>query len=165
MVHNPPYENWDLTLSIGNTLAYEACLRTLCNKGDSIIMEEYAYTSSIFATRSQFPVSPFKATSCVLVLMGRPQGVKIVGIGTDGNGMRADLLDQKLTNWDANDGRKPRVAYIVPYYPSPAPLFQRFFLEMMDIALMVELDRILLVRVCSLKDGRNYILYFRTMIF
>lgn len=88
-----------------------------------------------------------------------------MGIGTDGNGMRADLLDQKLTNWDANDGRKPQVAYIVPYYPSPAPLFQRFFLEMMDIALMVELDRILLVRVCSLKDGRNYILYFRTMIF
>lgn len=52
MVHSPPYENWDLTLSIGNTLAFEACLRTLLSGGDSILMEEYAYTSSVFATRS-----------------------------------------------------------------------------------------------------------------
>lgn len=52
MVHSPPYENWDLTLSIGNTLAFEACLRTLLSRGDSILMEEYAYTSSVFATRS-----------------------------------------------------------------------------------------------------------------
>jgi aromatic amino acid aminotransferase I / 2-aminoadipate transaminase len=51
MVHSPPYENWDLTLSIGNTLAFEACLRTLLSRGDSILMEEYAYTSSVFATR------------------------------------------------------------------------------------------------------------------
>jgi aromatic amino acid aminotransferase I len=51
MVHHPPYDDWDLMLSIGNTLAFEACVRTLLNKGDSILMEEYAYTSSIYACR------------------------------------------------------------------------------------------------------------------
>jgi aromatic amino acid aminotransferase I / 2-aminoadipate transaminase len=126
MVHNPPYEDWDLTLSVGNTLAFEACLRTLCNRGDSIIMEEYAYTSSIFATRylSKLPKHSFFAILCVCSFCGdlnwmhsnaRPQGIKIVGIGMDGQGMRPDLLDQRLSNWDEKEGKKPRVAYIVPY--------------------------------------------------
>ena len=34
----------------------------------------------------------------------------------DGEGMRADLLDQKLSCWDKSQGPKPRVAYIVPYF-------------------------------------------------
>ena len=33
----------------------------------------------------------------------------------DGLGMRADLLEQKLSSWNESKGRKPRVAYIVPY--------------------------------------------------
>jgi aromatic amino acid aminotransferase I / 2-aminoadipate transaminase len=130
MVHNPPYEDWDLTLSVGNTLAFEACLRTLCNRGDSIIMEEYAYTSSIFATRypsklpnhSSFPSLPPYSVVCSfcgdlnwMQSNDRPQGIKIVGIGMDGQGMRPDLLDQRLSNWDEKEGKKPQVAYIVPY--------------------------------------------------
>jgi len=51
MVHRPPYDDWDLTLTIGNTMAFEVCLRTLLERGDSILMEEYAYTSGIFACR------------------------------------------------------------------------------------------------------------------
>ena len=35
----------------------------------------------------------------------------------DGQGMRADLLDQNLSNWNDKEGRKPKVAYIVPYIP------------------------------------------------
>jgi aromatic amino acid aminotransferase I / 2-aminoadipate transaminase len=33
----------------------------------------------------------------------------------DGEGMRPDLLDEKLSSWNDSEGRKPRVAYIVPY--------------------------------------------------
>lgn len=51
MVHKPPYDDWDLTLTIGNTMAFEVCLRTLLERGESILMEEYAYTSGIFACR------------------------------------------------------------------------------------------------------------------
>ena len=105
MVHSPPYEDWDLTLSIGNTLAFEACLRTLLSKGDSLIMEDYAYTSSVFACRFDLHFHT----------NGRPQGINIVGIGMDGQGMRADLLDDRLSSWKESEGRKPKVAYIVPY--------------------------------------------------
>jgi aromatic amino acid aminotransferase I / 2-aminoadipate transaminase len=34
----------------------------------------------------------------------------------DGEGMRPDLLDERLSNWKESEGRKPRVAYIVPYH-------------------------------------------------
>ena len=95
MVHSPPYEDWDVTLTIGNTLAFEACIRSFLARGDSIIMEEYAYTSGVYACR--------------------PQGLNIVGIGMDSEGMRADLLDERLSNWSKTEGPKPRVAYIVPY--------------------------------------------------
>jgi hypothetical protein len=46
----------------------------------------------------------------------RPQGINIVGIPMDGQGMRADLLDERLSHWNDSEGRKPRVAYIVPYF-------------------------------------------------
>lgn len=123
MVHSPPYEDWDITLSIGNTLAFEACIRTLLTRGDSIIMEEYAYTSGIY--------------SC------RPQGLNIVGIGMDGQGMRADLLDEKLSNWSSSDGPRPRVAYIVPYDPSL-------------LKLTLVLDRIRQGQVCFSNDEKSY---------
>ena len=108
MVHTPPYEDWDVTLSIGNTLAFESCLRTLLNRGDSLIMEEHAYTSAIFSCR-QFP--PISSPD------ERPQGINIVGIGMDGQGIRADLLDKRLSSWNESEGKKPKVAYIVPYFP------------------------------------------------
>jgi aromatic amino acid aminotransferase I / 2-aminoadipate transaminase len=95
MVHSPPYEDWDLTLTVGNTLAFEACIRSLLTRGDSIIMDEYAYTSGIYACR--------------------PQGLNIVGIAMDSEGMRPDILDERLSNWNGTQGPKPRVAYIVPY--------------------------------------------------
>jgi|SRR5271156_1134193 len=53
-------------------------------------------------------------------LMCRPQGINVVGIGMDGEGMRPDSLDERLSSWnEKKEGRKPRVAYIVPYLPCP----------------------------------------------
>ena len=51
-------------------------------------------------------------------LMCRPQGINVVGIAMDGEGMRPDSLDERLSSWnEKRDGPKPRVAYIVPYLP------------------------------------------------
>jgi aromatic amino acid aminotransferase I / 2-aminoadipate transaminase len=128
MVHSPPYEDWDVTLSIGNTLAFEACIRSFLARGDSIIMDEYAYTSGVYACR--------------------PQGLNIVGIGMDGEGMRADLLDERLSNWKESEGRKPTVAYIVPYCSS-------------RWRLSLERDRIPRARVCLFREGRDCMQCFR----
>ena len=34
----------------------------------------------------------------------------------DEQGMRADLLDKRLSSWNESEGKKPKVAYIVPYF-------------------------------------------------
>lgn len=97
MVHNPPYEDWSTTLTCGNTYSFYTCLRMLVERGDYLIMEEYAYSSAI--------------STC------GPMGIKIVGIKMDDQGMKATSLDSVLSSWDvsARAARKPRVIYLVPY--------------------------------------------------
>jgi aromatic amino acid aminotransferase I len=96
MVHNPPYEDWSTTLTCGNTYSFYTCLRMLVERGDYLIMEEYAYSSAI--------------STC------GPMGIKIVGIEMDDQGMKATSLDSVLNSWDvsARGARKPRVIYLVP---------------------------------------------------
>jgi hypothetical protein len=79
----------------------------------------------------------------VISSYARPQGLNIVGIGMDGLGMRADLLDKKLSSWNESDGRRPRVAYIVPYGSNVGKAD-------------VELDKIQVVRPCPWNDVKNY---------
>jgi aromatic amino acid aminotransferase I len=69
----------------------------LLERGDYLVMEEYAYSSAI---------------SCC-----GPMGIKIVGIEMDEQGMTATGLENVLSSWDELDrgGRKPRVVYLVPY--------------------------------------------------
>jgi hypothetical protein len=97
MVHNPPYEDWSTTLTCGNTYSFYTCLRMLVERGDYLIMEEYAYSSAI--------------STC------GPMGIKIVGIEMDDQGMKATSLDIVLSAWDvsARGAMKPRVVYLVPY--------------------------------------------------
>ena len=99
MVHNPPYEDWSTTLTCGNTYSFYTCLRMLVERGDYIVMEEYAYSSAI--------------STC------GPMGIKTVGVEMDEQGMTATGLDMVLSSWDikARGSRKPRVVYLVPYSP------------------------------------------------
>jgi len=101
MVHNPPYEDWSTTLTCGNTYSFYTCLRMLVEKGDYLIMEEFAYSSAI--------------STC------GPMGIKIVGIEMDEQGMTATGLDQVLSAWDVKvrGARKPHVVYLVPYFAYP----------------------------------------------
>jgi len=97
MVHRPPYEDWSTTLTCGNTYSFYTCCRMLLERGDYLVMEEYAYSSAISACG--------------------PLGIKIVGIEMDEQGMTATGLDHVLSTWDvsARGARKPRVIYLVPY--------------------------------------------------
>jgi hypothetical protein len=71
-------------------------------------MDDYAYTSAIFSCR-------FAGFN--YLTEDRPQGLNIVAIEMDGHGMRPDRLDERLSSWTNSDGRKPKVAYVVPYFP------------------------------------------------
>ena len=53
MVHKVPYENWDVIVSVGNTEAWDNTLRTFCSKGDTILVEEYTFSSALESANGQ----------------------------------------------------------------------------------------------------------------
>ena len=62
-----------------------------------MLTEDWAYVSALVA--------------CV------PFGVKPVGVGMDGGGMRADLLEGMLENWDEGKRGGPRYGLGILNYP------------------------------------------------
>ena len=84
-------------MTVGTTSALDIALRMFTTRGDSILMEEYAFYSSI---ESAIPL-----------------GVNCVSIPMDDQGILPASLDAILTNWDPQahaGGRKPWLLYIVP---------------------------------------------------
>lgn len=81
-VFQPPNPKTEIFIHAGSTDAWTKCLQNFCNPGEIIITEEWTYTSALAAAL--------------------PYGVKPVGIPMDGQGMRADALEDVLANWDAD---------------------------------------------------------------
>jgi aromatic amino acid aminotransferase I len=40
-IHAPKYDDWEVCLTAGNTDGTDAVLRTLCNRGDTMLVEEF----------------------------------------------------------------------------------------------------------------------------
>lgn len=101
MIHDIPYENWNLALTAGNTSALDSCFRLLCNRGDNYLCEEYAFPSAIETAN--------------------PQGLKPVGLRMDGNGILSSHLAETLNGWKSDDirGKKPNMLYTVPTGQNP----------------------------------------------
>lgn len=92
MVHNVPYEEWDVALTIGNTQSWEACIRTFCNPGDSILLEEFTFPSAV---------------ECAKNLQ-----VNFVPVKMDAYGIIPSALDELLANWDSSKPL-PKLLYTI----------------------------------------------------
>ncbi|KAI1501801.1 pyridoxal phosphate-dependent transferase [Biscogniauxia marginata] len=104
LVYNPPYADWRCALTIGSTGALESALRTFCDRArnDSLLTEEYSFATALETVA--------------------PLGIRVFGVAMDGQGLRADSLDEVLTNWDEDargGARKPTVLYTVPSGQNP----------------------------------------------
>ena len=101
IIHDPPYKDWSCTMSIGSTSATDFAFRMFCNPGDWVLTEEFTFPSMLETVR--------------------PMGLRVEGVGMDEHGMRADRLDELLSNWDevARKGPKPFVIYTVPTGQNP----------------------------------------------
>ena len=99
MIHNPPYSDWNTSLTCGTTSAIEIVLRMLCNRGDSVLAEAFTYPGTIEAAKAL--------------------GLDMVGIKMDNKGMLPDDLDLTLKNWEDARGPKPSVIYIIPSGQNP----------------------------------------------
>ncbi|KAI5366184.1 Putative aminotransferase, class I/classII, pyridoxal phosphate-dependent transferase, major [Septoria linicola] len=101
IVHNPPYQDWSCTMTVGSTAAWEMTLRMFCKPGDFIISEQYSYPAAIEAAL--------------------PMGVRCAGVDMDAGGMIPSSLDEVLTNWNPvkRGGPKPFLVYTVPTGQNP----------------------------------------------
>ncbi|CCH47088.1 Aromatic amino acid aminotransferase I [Wickerhamomyces ciferrii] len=96
LVHNVPYEGWDIITSIGNTQSWDATLRTFTSKGDTILVEEFSFSSALETANAlgvtQFPVP------------------------MDDFGIIPEKLEDVLTNWV---GPKPKLLYTIATGQNP----------------------------------------------
>ncbi|KAI9839336.1 MAG: Aromatic/aminoadipate aminotransferase 1 [Sclerophora amabilis] len=102
LVHNPPYQDWECTLTCGSTSALEIAYRMLTSRGDYIMSEEYTFATAVETAA--------------------PLGVKVVGIRMDDQGLLPESMDDILSNWDeaAHGGAKrPSLLYTVPSGQNP----------------------------------------------
>ncbi|KAJ0311195.1 hypothetical protein COL516b_001900 [Colletotrichum fioriniae] len=104
MIHKPPYEDWDCSLTCGTTSAIEIAFRMFCNPGDTILTERYTYSGAMTCARAQ--------------------GLHILGIEMDDLGLFPDDLDNRLRTWDYKNGSKPSVLYMVPTGQNPTSTTQ-----------------------------------------
>ncbi|KAF2786405.1 aromatic amino acid aminotransferase 1 [Melanomma pulvis-pyrius CBS 109.77] len=101
LVHDPPYQDWGCTMSIGSTSGLDMVLRMLSRPGDVMLSEEYTFATAVETAL--------------------PLGVRVAGVAMDAEGLLPEAIDDLLSNWDveARGGRKPHLLYTVPTGQNP----------------------------------------------
>ncbi|KAL8842561.1 MAG: hypothetical protein Q9170_000515 [Blastenia crenularia] len=101
IVHHPPYQDWQCTLSVGSTSALDLALRMFTTRGDYLMTEEYSFCSAIETAA--------------------PLGVKCVGIKMDSEGLLPSDMDRTLNTWSESErgAPKPFLLYTVPSGQNP----------------------------------------------
>lgn len=102
LVHNPPYADWQCSMSIGNTSALDIALRMFAERGDYVLSDDYTFSSAVETAL--------------------PMGVRFMGVKMDAEGLIPQSLHDTLKNWNpaAHGGsRKPFLLYTVPTGQNP----------------------------------------------
>ncbi|KAJ5945726.1 hypothetical protein N7454_002565 [Penicillium verhagenii] len=101
LLHNPLYADWGCCLTVGSTSAWDSTLRMFCNKGDSILVESYAFASALETAW--------------------PLGINTLGVEMDEEGLVPKALDELLSEWNqlTRQARKPFLLYMVPTGQNP----------------------------------------------
>ncbi|KAG8941538.1 hypothetical protein FRC03_004355, partial [Tulasnella sp. 419] len=87
----------------GNTDGLHRIITTLCNSGEGLLVEEWTYPSALST--------------------GLPYGVRPVSVAMDGEGMKAEALDDVLSKWNVEERggmKRPHVVYLVPVGQNPS---------------------------------------------
>lgn len=101
VVHNPPYADWHCTMSVGSTSAWDILVRIFCEPGDTVLAEQYTFSSALETFR--------------------PYGIKSFGVDMDDEGILPAALDAVVASWDeqARGSRKPHLLYLIPTGQNP----------------------------------------------
>ncbi|KAI7825858.1 pyridoxal phosphate-dependent transferase [Kickxella alabastrina] len=92
-VHNPPYADWDVVPSVGNTDAFVKALMLFCDRGDTLVVDEWTYPA-------------------ILGTVG-PMGIRVASVRMDAEGAVPEDLDRVCGE------NRVRVAYMIPTAQNP----------------------------------------------
>ncbi|SCU77369.1 LADA_0A00100g1_1 [Lachancea dasiensis] len=98
LVHEMKYTDWDVLATTGNTTSWESTLRIFCNKGETILAEQYSFSSSIYAAEAQ--------------------GITVFPVPLDEHGLIPERLEYILDNWNPQT-KKPKLLYTIPTGQNP----------------------------------------------
>lgn len=91
LIHDPPYRDWEVVCTLGNTHGWNAVLNLFCDHGDTVLVEEYSFPP------------PFVSAA------GR--GCQVVPVLLDMDGIIPEKLESLLANWS---GQKfPKLLYTI----------------------------------------------------
>ncbi|CAR23376.1 PLP-dependent aminotransferase family protein [Lachancea thermotolerans CBS 6340] len=101
LFHRILYKDWDIITTTGSTQGWDASLRIFCNKGDTVLLEDYTYSSSVEAADAQ--------------------GLNCVPMPLDGEGIVPSKLEEMLANWSSLYGEMPmpKLLYTIPTGQNP----------------------------------------------
>lgn len=88
-------------MTAGSTAAWDATLRVFCERGDCILTEEFTFSTAMETAL--------------------PQGLTLVPVKVDEQGLVPEVMDEILSNWDESSrgARKPYVLYTIPSGQNP----------------------------------------------
>ena len=98
LVHKMKYSDWNVLATTGNTGSWESTLRIFCNRGDTILAEQYTFSSSVYAAEAQ--------------------GINVFPVPLDADGLIPERLEAILDNWNP-DTAKPKLLYTIPTGQNP----------------------------------------------
>lgn len=96
LVHEVPYDDWSAIATVGNTEGWDSTLRTFCSRGDTILVEDHSFSSSLETCNGL--------------------GINTFPVSMDTEGILPDKLETVLDNWV---GQKPRLLYVIPTGQNP----------------------------------------------
>lgn len=96
LIHKIPYEGWTAISTIGNTEAWDSVLRTFTNRGDTILVEGFTFSSALETAHGL--------------------GVTTYPTPVDDFGIIPEKLEEILNDWV---GPKPKLLYTIPTGQNP----------------------------------------------
>lgn len=89
----------EVVITTGSQQGLDLLARALCDAGDVVVVESPGYLGALQA---------FQAS-----------GARLVGVATDADGLRVDLLERELLRLDAA-GTPPKIVYVVANFQNPS---------------------------------------------
>ncbi|RTE70309.1 hypothetical protein BHE90_015295 [Fusarium euwallaceae] len=102
IAHDPPYADWQCTMTIGNTSALDMALRMFTSPGHYVLADEFAFVAAVETAK--------------------PMGVGFWGVEMDEQGILPEKLAEVLQGWDPvehSGAPKPFLLYMVPTGHNP----------------------------------------------